>query len=146
MRRECRERFPTIDFKRKPLVSDPNMHHGTCVTHVPWCMSGSLTRGRGENVPGIPGACWTLNFACLVRGPWTIIFIQVALDKDHYMVALSKIIMLWLGIHLPVQETRYVMQWCCIYLMLWQRKMLDSDISCFYYLCLGTGHGYLSNL
>ena len=33
------------------------MHHGTCVTHVPWCMSGSLTRGGGENVPGIPGAC-----------------------------------------------------------------------------------------
>ena len=24
-------------------VSDPDMHHGTCVTHVPWCMSGSLT-------------------------------------------------------------------------------------------------------
>ena len=33
------------------------MHHGTCVTHVPWCMSGSLTYGDGENVPGIPGAC-----------------------------------------------------------------------------------------
>ena len=33
------------------------MHHGTCVTHVPWCMSGSLTCGGGENVPGIPGAC-----------------------------------------------------------------------------------------
>ena len=27
-----------------PRVSDPDMHHGTCVTHVPWCMSGSLTR------------------------------------------------------------------------------------------------------
>ena len=26
-------------------VSDPNMHHGTCVTHVPWCMPGSLTCG-----------------------------------------------------------------------------------------------------
>ena len=26
-----------------PWVSDPNMHHDTCVTHVPWCMSGSLT-------------------------------------------------------------------------------------------------------
>ena len=25
------------------------MHHGTCVTHMPWCMSGSLTRGGGEN-------------------------------------------------------------------------------------------------
>ena len=33
------------------------MHHGTCLTHVPWCMSGSLTCGDGENVPGIPGAC-----------------------------------------------------------------------------------------
>ena len=33
------------------------MHHGTCVTHVPWCMSGSLTCDDGENVPGIPGAC-----------------------------------------------------------------------------------------
>ena len=26
-------------------ISDPNMHHGTCVTHVPWCMPGSLTSG-----------------------------------------------------------------------------------------------------
>ena len=49
--------FPRRRFQRKPLVSDPGMHHGTCVTHVPWCMSGSLTRGDGENVPGIPGAC-----------------------------------------------------------------------------------------
>ena len=23
--------------------NDPDMHHGTCVTHVPWCMPGSLT-------------------------------------------------------------------------------------------------------
>ena len=53
----------------EPLVSDPGMHHGTCVTHVPWCMSGSLTRGGGENVPGIPGACSTRNFTYLVRGP-----------------------------------------------------------------------------
>ena len=44
-------------FQRKPLFSDPGMHHGTCVTHVPWCMSGSLTCGDGESVPGIPGAC-----------------------------------------------------------------------------------------
>ena len=28
-----------------PRVSDPDMHHGACVTHVPWCMPGSLTRG-----------------------------------------------------------------------------------------------------
>ena len=55
--------------QRKPLVSDPGMHHGTCVTHVPWCMSRSLTRGGGENVPGIPGACTTRNFTYLARGP-----------------------------------------------------------------------------
>ena len=48
---------PRRRFQRKQLVSDPGMPHGTCVTHVSWCMSGSLTRGGGENVPGIPGAC-----------------------------------------------------------------------------------------
>ena len=26
-------------------VCDPDMHQGTCVTHVPWCMLGSLTSG-----------------------------------------------------------------------------------------------------
>ena len=39
---------------RKPLVSDPGMHHCTCVTHVPWCMSRSLTRGGGETFPAFP--------------------------------------------------------------------------------------------
>ena len=28
-----------------PRISDLDMHHGTCVTHVPWCMPGSLTSG-----------------------------------------------------------------------------------------------------
>ena len=49
--------FPHRRFQKKRLVNDPDMHHGTCVTHVPWCMSGSLTCGDGENVPDIPGAC-----------------------------------------------------------------------------------------
>ena len=70
MRRECRERFPLHRLQRKPLVSDPGMHHGTCVTHVPLCMSESLTRGAGVNVPGIPGACATNNFTYLARGPF----------------------------------------------------------------------------
>ena len=26
-------------------VSDPGVHHGTCVTHVPWCMPGELNSG-----------------------------------------------------------------------------------------------------
>ena len=30
-------------FFPPPRASDPDMHRGTCVTHVPWCMPGSLT-------------------------------------------------------------------------------------------------------
>ena len=70
MRRECRERCPRHWRQRQLPVSDQGMHHGTCVTHVSWCMSGSLTRGVGENVPCIPCACATRNFTYLVRGPW----------------------------------------------------------------------------
>ena len=75
MRREYRERFPRHPLQRKPLVSDPGMHHGTCGTHVLWCMSESLTRSGGENVPGIPGACATHNFTYLARGPCCLKFI-----------------------------------------------------------------------
>ena len=32
-------------FSPPPRISDPDMHHDTCVTHVPWCMPGSLTSG-----------------------------------------------------------------------------------------------------
>ena len=54
-------------LQRKPLVSDPGMNHGTCVMHVPWCMSRWLI--RGENALGIPGACAARKFMYLVRGP-----------------------------------------------------------------------------
>ena len=71
MRWKCCKRFPLHWLQRKLQVSDPNMHQGTCITHVPWCMSGSLTHVGRENVPGIPGACATRHFAHLVRGPWS---------------------------------------------------------------------------
>ena len=70
MDRECRENFPRHRLQRKRLVSDPGMHNGTRMKHVPRCMSGSLIRSGGENVPGIPGECATRNFAYLVRGPY----------------------------------------------------------------------------
>ena len=47
-------------FSPSPQVSDPDMHHGTCVTHVPWCMPGWLTNGflwnrrRGKTFPAFP--------------------------------------------------------------------------------------------
>ena len=47
-------------FSPSLQACDPDMHHGTCVTHVPWCMPGSLTSGflwnrrRGETFPAFP--------------------------------------------------------------------------------------------
>ena len=35
----------TWTFSPPLRVSDLNMHHGTCVNHVSWCMPGSLTSG-----------------------------------------------------------------------------------------------------
>ena len=70
MRQEYRELFPRHQCEMKLRVSDPTKHHGRCVMHVLWCMSGLLTRGGGENVPGIPGACTTRNFTYLARCPW----------------------------------------------------------------------------
>ena len=69
MRRECWERFPRHRLQMKQLVSDPGMHRGACMAHVPWCMPGSLTHGGGEKVPDIPGACTTRNSTYLARGP-----------------------------------------------------------------------------
>ena len=61
MRRECRERFPG---------------------HIR--MSGLLTRGSGENVPGIAGACTTCNFTFLLRRPWWRFFCSmVTMSSDH---------------------------------------------------------------
>ena len=51
---ECRECFPHHRLQRKPPVSDPGMHHGTCVTHMPWCMPGSLTHSVGKTFPAFP--------------------------------------------------------------------------------------------
>ena len=62
-------------FSPPSRVSDPYMHHGTCVTHVSWCMSGSLTSGflwsrwRGKRSRH-PRRISNPQFTCLVRGPW----------------------------------------------------------------------------
>ena len=84
MCRGCWERFSRYRLQRKPLVSDPAMHHGMCATHVPWCMTGSLTRGGVENVPGIPGACTNRNITYLVRGPCFILTQQA--DRDSSLL------------------------------------------------------------
>ena len=46
--------FPRRRFQRKLLVSDPGMHQGTCVTHVPWCMRDRLPAVTGKTFPAFP--------------------------------------------------------------------------------------------
>ena len=81
----CREPFPRHRRQRKPLVSDSGMHHATCVTHVPWCMSGSLTIGYGANVARIPGACAARNFAYLPRDPRNIWTDLIRKSSQYYV-------------------------------------------------------------
>ena len=75
--------FSPHRLKRKLLVSNPDMHHSTCVTHMPWCMSGSLTRRGGENDTGIPGTCATRNFTYLARSPWRKILASSATSVSN---------------------------------------------------------------
>ena len=69
--------FPRRQFQKKLLYSDPGMHHGTCVTHVPWCMSGSLTCGDGENRSRHSRRMHIRNFAYLARGPLSCYIIYI---------------------------------------------------------------------
>ena len=46
MRRECREHFRRYRLQRKLLVSDPDMHHGTCVRHARAVMHVGITNPR----------------------------------------------------------------------------------------------------
>ena len=57
-----------------PRVSDPDMHHGTFVTHMSWCMPGSLTSGflwsRWRGKRSWHSRCMhNLHFTYLARGP-----------------------------------------------------------------------------
>ena len=61
--------FPHRRLQRKPLLKNPGIHHGTCVTHVPWCMSGSLAPVGGENVPAISAHAHP-QFPYLAKGPF----------------------------------------------------------------------------
>ena len=72
MRWECSKRFPRHRDQMKPLVSDPRMHHGTCDTHVPWCMSQSLTRSGSENVLVFPAQAQSTNLRIWQEAPGKI--------------------------------------------------------------------------
>ena len=118
----CRERFPRHWVQRKPLISDPDIQHGTCVTRVPWCTSGSLTRGGEENVPDLPGAYITRNFTyltkvpCSVRSKGTLLSefaflkLQILFKTMHLKISLAKYHQLCRGLYFPIVYRRMHMQ------------------------------------
>ena len=123
--------FPRRRFQRKPLVSDPDMHHGTCVTHVPWCMSGSLTCGNGENVPGIPGACapgilriWQEAHA---KTPWNYSLTQNStLNPDEIVTGLPVTISIRLAVPCTKKST-----------IVCSRSSVTNRVAGNWYWCLG---------
>ena len=81
--------FLSHRFQRKSLVSDTSMHHGTCVTHVPWFMSGSCCVRDATTVP------WT----SMGQGgrplddrnrPWGVLWHQRA-NRNHPMAVRSTV-------------------------------------------------------
>ena len=78
MVQEYRERFTRHPLQRKSLGSDSGVHHGTYVTYVSWCMSGSLTRSGREIAHGIPGTWHSKLYASGKRpiGFWSSFTLQ----------------------------------------------------------------------
>ena len=79
-------------FSPPPRVSDPDVHYGTCATHVPGWMPGSLTSGflwsrwqgnRSRHPQRMP----THNFKYLTRGPC----------NNRYKACISTFISIGLG-------------------------------------------------
>ena len=63
-------------FSPPPQVNDLDMHYGTCMTPVPWCMPGSLTSGClwsrwRENVPLFRKMIWCFSTLILNAGHFT---------------------------------------------------------------------------
>ena len=84
MRRECGERFPRRRLHGKPLVSDPGRHHDTCVTHVPWCMPGSLTRGGGKKpFPAFPAHAQTALLRIWQEAHWDLVKMAITERRDN---------------------------------------------------------------
>ena len=64
--------FPATDFKGNHQLVIPACITARVSRTCRDACRDRLTRGGGENVPGIPGACATRKFTYLARGPWLV--------------------------------------------------------------------------
>ena len=77
-------------FSLPQRVSHPDMHHGTFVTHVPWCMPGLLTIGF----------LWSRWRGKGFRHP------RCTRNQQHYLY--GKRPMLYLSIHVVISQVLYL--------------------------------------
>ena len=124
MRRECREPFPRHQLQRKPLVSD----HGTCVTHVPWCMSGSVTRRWRGKRSRHSRRMRNMQFLYLARVPSGSTVVTLSLDTflpnslcnitawwRHQMETLSALLAICAGVNGEFPAQRPVTRSCDVF-------------------------------
>ena len=84
-------------LQRKLLFNDPGMYHGTWVTHVPWCMSRSITRGGGKTFAAFPAHAqpaisriWQeAHGQCYVIGVW---FFQIRPSHIHMGIITAPVV------------------------------------------------------
>ena len=73
-------RYATLWFAHAlemPRVADLDLHHGTCVTHVPWCMTRLL-------ISGFLWSRWRGNRVCVIlkiKGPISVVKQLILLHK-----------------------------------------------------------------
>ena len=114
-------------FSQPPLVSDPDMHHGICLPHVPWCMPRSLTSGflwsrRGDLSRHSRYKCNTqfcvtskrpmLLLAMPVPGDCKLLFNNCLwLPSTLYIIVASNIIFLYFFSCIPRVGDTFIFWW-----------------------------------
>ena len=90
--------------------SDPDMHYGTCVTHVPWCMSGSLSSGF----------LWSRRRGKCSRHPWRM-------RNPQFCVSGKRPMKKWARIRtVRVSRTR-ILSWCYHIAWWWITKTFTNE-------------------
>ena len=131
-------------LQRKPLVSDPGMHDGTCVTHVPWCMTGSVTHGCGKTFPA-----FQVHAQSAILRIWQEAHLQsfdsypVSMDfninKNAFLIWLHNLILWTSGNPQPVISHQWSWLTCVILLLIsniWTKKRLWYENWGQYLLCV----------
>ena len=88
------------NFSPPQLVSDPDMHHGTCLTRVSWCMPGSL----------ISGFLWSQWRGKRSRHS------RRMRNQQFYVSGKRPIVSLWVNTHFVLNQCRMFYEYCLSHL------------------------------